>query len=548
MTEPASILLIEDEPRLRNNLQILLEGEGYQVTVARNGVEGIKKVQEETFDLVITDVVMPEMDGFQVMEYLKAHFPEMVVVTITGYVSSQSAIDALRKGAYDYLPKPFDFDLMKITIERALEKARLQKAVKHYTSELERMVEERTSELSEANKKLEQSLAELKAAQEHLIQSEKLSALGELIAGVAHELNNPLTTIVGFAELLTKTAPLGNGTKGQLEKISGAAFRCHQIVRSLLSFARKQKPEKAYIDINALCEGVLTLLAYQLKVSNIALEKRFAEKLPRTMADPHQLQQVFINITTNAYHAMSSSRGRGKLVVETKQSDGTLHIAFRDNGPGILPEHQRKIFDPFFTTKEHGTGLGLSLSYGIIKEHEGKISLESVPGAGTTFLIELPIIAQPSQTGQPPPQGPESAAKRRILVVDDEENNLRLLLAIIRHLGHQADGVSSGQEALEKIAKQDYDVLISDIKMPNVDGQRLYQQVRTLRPELAHQIIFTSGDIVSGETQAFLDRVQCPFVMKPFRIADIEAIIRQTVTPASHASPSRQPGGREAGE
>jgi two-component system NtrC family sensor kinase len=435
---------------------------------------------------------------------------------------------------------------MKITIERALEKVRLQKTLRHYMSELEQKVEERTRELREANQKLEKSLAELKAAQDHLIQTEKLSALGELIAGVAHELSNPLTTIVGFAELLTKTVALGNGTKGQLEKISGEAFRCHQIVRSLLSFARKQKPEKAYIDINVLCDGVLNLLAYQFKVSNIALERRFAEGLPRTMADPHQLQQVFINITTNAYQAMSSAHGRGTLVVETKRRDGMVEIAFQDNGPGIIPEHQRKIFDPFFTTKEHGTGLGLSLSYGIIQEHEGRISVESIPGAGTTFLVELPIVAQPSSVEEPAARAVEVAGKRRVLVIDDEENNLRLLMAIIQHLGHQVEGVSSGQEALEKIVKEDYDVLISDVRMPHVDGQRLYQQVKAMRPELIRRIIFTSGDIVSDDTRSFLERVQCPFVMKPFRIADIEAIIRQTAGPVTSPRLADQPGGGDA--
>src|SRR5262249_27858692 len=162
----------------------------------------------------------------------------------------------------------------------------------------------------EANQKLAKSLEDLKAMQEHLIQAEKLSALGELIAGVAHELNNPLTVILGNAELLAPSAAGDAKAKGQLERIGEAVARCKQIVKSLLSFARKQKPTKTYIDINALCENALDLLTYQLKVSNIALEKRFDATLPKTMADPHQLQQVFVNLATNAYQAMSSYRGR----------------------------------------------------------------------------------------------------------------------------------------------------------------------------------------------------------------------------------------------
>jgi len=409
MGEQPAILLIEDELRLRNNLQILLQREGYRVTTAQNGAEGIKKAEEEPYDLVITDIVTPEMDGFQVMDYLKAHLPDTVVLAMTGYVSTASAIEALRRGAYDYLSKPFDIDIMKITIERALEKVRLQKALRRHMGELEEKVEERTRELTEANQKLGKSLVDLKAAQEHLIQAEKLSALGELIAGVAHELNNPLSTIALSAELATSTVASEGRVKTHLERIGEATIRCQQIVKSLVSFARKQKPEMAYIDINALCDKVLDLVVYQLKVDNIELEKRFDERLPQTMADPHQLQQVFVNLATNAYQAMSSGTGRGKLVVETKAGDGVIHIGFHDDGPGISKEHQRKIFDPFFTTKADGTGLGLSISYGIIKEHGGEISVQSAPGKGTTFLIEVPITKRSQPAREPTNGEPERA-------------------------------------------------------------------------------------------------------------------------------------------
>jgi C4-dicarboxylate-specific signal transduction histidine kinase len=391
MDEQATILLIEDEVRLRNNLQILLQREGYRVTTAQNGAEGIKKASEEPYDLVLTDIVTPEVDGFQVMEYLKAHQPDTVVLAMTGFVSTASAIEALRRGAYDYLSKPFDLDIMKITIERALEKVRLQKALRRHMSELEQKVEERTRELTETNQKLETSLVELKAAQEHLIQAEKLSALGKLVAGVAHELNSPLSTIALSAELATAVGAAETRVQTQLERIGEATIQCKQIVKNLVSFARKAKPEMAYIDINALLDKVLDLVVYQLKVSNIELDKRFDERLPQTMADPHQLQQVFVNLATNAYQAMSGSPGRRRLVVETKAGEGVIQVGFHDNGPGISREHQRKIFDPFFTTKADGTGLGLSISYGIIKEHGGEISVQSVPEQGTTFLVEVPI-------------------------------------------------------------------------------------------------------------------------------------------------------------
>jgi C4-dicarboxylate-specific signal transduction histidine kinase len=399
MDEPATILLIEDEPRLRNNLQFLLQQEGYRVTTAENGAQGIKRAQEAAYDLVITDIVTPEMNGFQVMDYLKTHVPDTVVLAITGYVSTESAIAALRRGAYDYLSKPFDFDIMKITIERALEKVRLQKTLRRYMSELEQKVEERTCELTAANQKLEQSLVDLKAAQEHLIQAEKLSALGELVAGVAHELNSPLSTIGLSAELALAVSGEESRLRTHLQRIGEATVHCRRVVKSLVSFARKQRPEMGRVDINELCDKALDLVVYQLKVSNIDLEKRFDPALPPTMADAHQLQQVFVNLTTNAYQAMSTCEARGELTVETTARDGVIRVAFRDRGPGISKEHQRKIFDPFFTTKPDGTGLGLSISYGIVKEHGGEITVDSVSGQGTTFVVVLPVTTPSTPPG-----------------------------------------------------------------------------------------------------------------------------------------------------
>jgi signal transduction histidine kinase len=407
MGETAEILVIEDELRLRNNLKVLLSNEGYRVTTAENGADGIRKAGERPYDLVITDLVMPEVDGFQVMNYLKAHLPDTVVLAMTGYVSSESAIAALRHGAYDYLTKPFDVDIMKLTIERALEKVRLQQALRRYMSELEQKVEERTKALTDTNKKLEQSLVDLKAVQEHLIQAEKLSALGELIAGVAHELANPLNTISMTAQLLMATSTLPPRDRGRLEKLGQAAVHCSQIVKGLVSFARKQKPELACVDVNALCEQALDLLAYQMKASKIQLERHLDPRLPRTMADPHQLQQVFVNIGTNACQAMAGAAGRGTLTVETTAADGVIRIAFHDDGPGMSKEQQRKIFDPFFTTKPEGTGLGLSISYGIIREHAGDIAVESVPGRGATFVVSVPVRPSPEVVHE---AGPVAAA------------------------------------------------------------------------------------------------------------------------------------------
>jgi DNA-binding response OmpR family regulator len=236
MGEQPTILLIEDEVGLLHNLQILLQSEGYRVVTAANGEEGLQKAEEQTIDLVLTDLVMPKMDGFQVMVYLQDRCPDTVVVAITAYASTESAIQALRRGAYDYLAKPFEVDLLQIVIRRALEKARLQKALRHYMTELEQWVEERTHKLTEAKEQLEESLAELKAAQEQLIHTARLRAMGEATTAVADELADPLTIIVSLAQSLAKEAPSESRLKAQLIQISEAAFCCHRLVESRLNF------------------------------------------------------------------------------------------------------------------------------------------------------------------------------------------------------------------------------------------------------------------------------------------------------------------------
>jgi two-component system NtrC family sensor kinase len=536
MGESATILLIEDEPRLRHNLQVLLEGEGYRVTTAQNGAEGIKKATEQTYDLVITDIVMPEVNGFQVMDHMKAHMPDTVVLAITGFVSTESAVQALRQGAYDYLSKPFDVDIMKVTVERALEKVRLQKALRRHMSELEQKVEERTRELKETNQRLEKSLVDLKAAQEHLIQAEKMSALGELIAAVAHELNTPLSTIALNAQLVTAVVEHEDRAKTQLARIGDATSHCRKVVKNLLSFARKQQPEVTASDINAVCDKALDLVAYQLKVNSIDLEKRFDHSLPSIMADPHQLQQVFVNLATNACQAMANASGSGKLVVETRKGNGVIQVGFHDDGPGISKEHQRKIFDPFFTTKADGTGLGLSISYGIIKEHGGDIAVRSEGGTGTSFVIELPVAsARDAARSRPAALGDQPQARRddghtpattRVLIVDDDTALLATLTDIVQSLGYAVHPTALGSEAVEIARSVRPDVALTDLTMPgSVPGRVLLQRLLAVNP--AMRVIVLTGNVDPGLEREILELGASGFLRKPVDLASLENAIVQ---------------------
>lgn len=531
------ILVIEDEPRLRRNLQLLLESEGYTVATAEDGRAGILLLGQEPYDVVITDVMMEGVNGFQVMEYIVTHTPETQAIVITGYASTESATEALRKGAYDYIAKPFDIDMVMFSVKRALEKVRLQRELAQHTEALEQRVTERTQALVDTNQKLQQSLSDLQSTQAQLIQAEKLSALGELISGFAHEINNPLTSVVGYAEILAESENCPQDVCSMLEKICQEAVRCHHIVQNLLSFARKKKPEKDYIDFTTLCLKTMDLLAYQFKVNNITTATRFAEDLPCTMADSHQIQQVLVNILSNAYHAMANHQGHGQLTISTSSDQDCIYIKVTDTGPGIPAANLSRIFDPFYTTKEKGTGLGLSLSYGLIKEHGGEITVASPPGAGATFTIALPIVTEIRPSALPPPvaQAPVTPAKKA-LVIDDEPHVAEMLVITLQSLGHQAEAVLSGKDASQRIAaampEAAYDLIICDMKMPEMDGRQLYQWIKRQYPMLLPRLVFSTGDTVSRENQQFLQETGCSFLQKPFLRAEFIRVVSQVL---SHA-------------
>ncbi len=235
-------------------------------------------------------------------------------------------------------------------------------------------------------------ISEHKRIQEQLIATDRLASLGELASGIAHELNNPLTSVVGFSEMLLGE-DISNDMKQDLEVVNREAKRCSEVVKNLLAFARGNPEVKEFVDINKVIQTVLELRAYEQRVNNIEVIKQFAQKLPEIMANSFQLQQVFLNIIINAEYFMTVAHGKGILTITTKQKGDIIHVSFADDGPGIEKKKLGHLFDPFFTTKEigKGTGLGLSISYGIVAAHGGEIYAESELGKGATFVVELPI-------------------------------------------------------------------------------------------------------------------------------------------------------------
>jgi PAS domain S-box-containing protein len=375
-------------------------------------------------------------------------------------------------------------------------------------------------------------LTALKAAQTKLVQAEKLSTIGEVISGVAHELNNPLSGVLGFSQLLM--ARHGDGPLvRELEKINESAQRCQKIVKNLLSFARAHKPERKYLGVNGILEKTLDLKKYQLHVNTIEVERHLDRELPLTMVDFHQLQQVLLNLINNAQHAMAATRDRpGRLTVRTSHASGTLRIEGTDNGEGMDTETLERIFDPFFTTKEpgEGTGLGLSVSYGIIKEHGGQIYARSRRNEGTTFLVELPVwkdasAKAPSERSTVP--NGDSHPGGQILVVDDEPLVIDLLMDVLTEAGHHVDTAANGVEACRKVGDRRYDLVITDVRMPEMNGIDLYRNVLTTRPELRGKVIFVTGDLIDKSVVDFLAAVNARTLPKPLEIHQVPDTVRE---------------------
>ncbi len=414
-------------------------------------------------------------------------------------------------------------------------------------------------ELERTNQMLEQKVLErsreLEEAQSQLVQAEKMSVVGQLVSGVAHELNNPLAGVLGYSQLLLRMEVPGEVRQG-LEKIESEADRCKRIVQNLLIFARRNKPQTRPVDLNAVVESVLELKEYQFRVDNVRVVKDLDPRLPRTMADSGQFQQVVMNIVHNAQQAMSENRGEAVLTVRTLGAQNLIRLEIGDNGPGIPAHHLSRIFDPVFTTKEvgQGTGLGLSICYGIVQEHHGRIWAESRPGEGTTFHVEIPVRTEEERVQERPPLSspgaeedvPGASEPARILVVDDEASIVDILQDVLRLDGHRIETALNGRLALKKLQQQPFDVVISDLKMPGMSGQELFERMKVANASLVGRIIFTTGDVASQETQGFLQSSGSPYLQKPFDLNEVRRLVQEILSarPASRPDlPSIIPSG-----
>jgi len=366
---------------------------------------------------------------------------------------------------------------------------------------------------------------------EQLLQSEKMSALGQLVSGVAHDLNNPLTSIMGYAQLLS--AQNGDpGFRRALEVISSESMRASRIVKNLLTFARKSPPERMYLGLNGLVLKTLELKVHDFQMNHIALQTDLEPGLPLTLLDFHQIQQVLLNLLNNAEQAMRSQKDAGTVRIVTRNAGIGIQVTIEDDGPGIPRTALQKVFEPFFTTKPIGigTGLGLAICHGIIAEHGGTICAQNRPEGGARFVIELPILrpAKAPSDGEEVKGSPSPAARAiDVLVVDDDPAIQDMLVAFLTFDGHKVDTATSAEVAMQKVAARRYDLLLTDLRLGGMTGIEFYKHLDKHDRAMAERVVFITGDLVNPETLEFLDSVENSCLSKPFTLDDLRTILHR---------------------
>ncbi len=373
---------------------------------------------------------------------------------------------------------------------------------------------------------------------EILHQSEKINALGTLLAGVAHELNNPLSVVVGQAQLLCETAADPKIQK-RADRIGQAANRCSRIVKTFLAMARQSEPVRSAVDLNEAIDAALEITGYALRSASIEVVRDFGRDLPPVWGDADQLGQVLMNLVVNAEQAMADTIGKRRLTIRSRfdaEAD-SLEVSVADTGPGIPEEIRSRIFEPFFTTKAFGigTGVGLSVSLGIVQSHGGTLEASAVPSGGACFVLRLPVSKQAEAAERAEADGPAAGGPCRVLVVDDEPEIRDMLAEILSRDGHEIAAASSGNAAMRLLADRSVDVILSDMRMPDVDGPGLFMRIKNAYPDLVGRLVFITGDTLGPANRAFLERTGVPHLEKPLSPEEVRRVVHQVLAGAGDA-------------
>jgi PAS domain S-box-containing protein len=378
--------------------------------------------------------------------------------------------------------------------------------------------------------------------EQQLRQAEKLSSLGAMISGVAHELNNPLAVIGGYVEVILASHTLSAKTRQDLEKVAQESNRAARLVRNFLAFARSQPAQRQMANLNDLITGVVELRKFDLSLAHVKIEAVLDRLVPATSVEPDQIQQILIILINNAMQAITKLPEPHCIRVSTALKEGRIWITVEDNGTGVPPEIESRIFEPFFTTKEVGvgTGLGLSIAHGILSEHGGHIRYERASLGGAAFVLDLPVVTidvpKASSTQLPAAPvlaaGPAAERTEKILVVDDEKAIVEMLGEMLGLLGYAPHLCYSAGDGLKRIGETKFDLVLSDLRMPEMDGPQFYRKALEIDARLQRRFIFLTGDTVNEDTKTFLQTAGQPFLAKPFRLAGIDEVTRKTLSAA----------------
>lgn len=611
-----TVLVVDDEKEMRDTLKLLLDHSGFRTTVCEGVTEGLSLLSKQFFDIVVTDYYLEDGTGSNILKYCREYCPKTRVIVMTGHASLDNAVDALRNGAFDYVMKPFEFDLLYHSLQRALEHISMMDEIalakERYRALIEDMNEGylivKDGIIQYANPKMASILncpmkdllkksildfvdfsfqeqlqskiellhrypgaffmeevvfrdckgntvpVELRLANtlgEHiengvificreiterdilwnrLVRAERLATIGEMMASVAHELNNKLTPILGYAEILSSDMNSEQLEKA-IEGIRSASEGAKKIVNSLLLFSRREKPTKIECNINEIVENSCNLVFTCISGGTpIGIEKKLDPSISYVMADPHQIEQVVTNVMKNAVDALAEKGG--KITVSTETEGNYVIVKITDNGPGISKDIIKKIFDPFFSTKsqKNGTGLGLSICHGIIKEHGGDITVNSRPGE-TEFVIKLPAHSSNSMEISTKDNNIvelDFTKRPWVMVVDDEHEISELLIEVFSQR-FNALRASNGREALEKLRRQKVDIIISDLKMPEINGMELYERLLEEFPQYEKRVVFTTGIVSDLETINFLKKYNLPYLRKPFKMNELFKVVNSVL-------------------
>ena len=517
------LLICDDDPKMADSIKAVLKDGKYEIEVTHSSCSALERIQAQIPDLVLLDLMMPEMDGFEILDAVDREQCDTDFIVITGWASVDSAVTAIRKGASDYLRKPFEPEELIIRVETVLRQRRSRHANLSYE-------------------------AEKRNLQDQLRQSQKMEAIGTLAGGIAHDFNNVLSIILGNTELALAGLSGGQAARLNLERILTASLRAREMVQQLLSFSRKEESGKKKVRLNSLISESLKLMRASLP-TNIIINCDLCDGSCNIFADATQIHQIILNLCTNAAHAMEKDGGILTIRLEPAVLDDAAaaqidnlppgdyaRIVVADTGHGIDPAIIEQIFDPYFTTKEigKGTGMGLSVVRSIVRNSGGAIQAFSQPGLFTEFHLYLPTVDGPCETEPAEPDDNQlPGGIERIMIIDDEEMLVDMMRQVLEQLGYTVDVYTESRRALEAFLARpnDVDLIITDMTMPGMNGTGLASAVHTVRQDIPVILCTGYNGRINPENAKSLG-IQA-LIMKPVSMRQLAETIRNVLSPAS---------------